>query len=157
MPKKSAGLLIFRRRSETSPEVLLGHPGGPFWARKDDGAWTIPKGLVETGEDPLEAARREAFEEIGLHVEGDFRWLGQYRQPGGKLVLVWAVEPAVDIAADAIVSNSFLMEWPPRSGHRQAFPEIDRAEWFPLKEAEAKILKGQRPMIGDLRNLLKIA
>nr|CAD6409020.1 NUDIX domain-containing protein [Rhizobium sp. Q54] len=154
MPKKSAGLLIFRRRPGTSPEVLLGHPGGPFWARKDDEAWTIPKGLVENGEDPLEAARREAFEEIGLQVEGDFRWLGQYRQPGGKLVLVWAVEPAADIAADAIVSNSFLMEWPPRSGRQQAFPEIDRARWFLLEEAETKILKGQRPMIEDLRNLL---
>lgn len=92
MVKKSAGLLIYRR-IEGQPEVLLGHPGGPFWQRKDDGAWTIPKGLLEPDEDPLAAARREATEELGMAITGDFRWLGEYKQPGGKHILVWTVEP----------------------------------------------------------------
>lgn len=149
MVKRSAGLLIFRRTNGLI-EVLLGHPGGPFWRRKDDGAWTIPKGLVEPDEDPLLAAQREAAEELGISVQGDFHWLGQYKQPGGKLVLVWAVDPDTEINPAAIASNRFEMEWPPRSGRLQTFPEIDRAGWFSLNEARLKILKGQAPMLDDL-------
>ncbi|MCJ8519621.1 putative NUDIX family NTP pyrophosphohydrolase [Pseudorhizobium tarimense] len=152
MVKQSAGLAIFRRGGD-GIEVLLCHPGGPFWSRKDAGAWTIPKGLVDAGEDPLLAARREAHEELGTDVSGDFHWLGEYRQPGGKLVLVWAVEPQQPIDASAIVSNTFELEWPPRSGRKQSFPEIDQAEWFALEQARTKILKGQVPMLVDLEAL----
>ncbi|HEV7435505.1 MAG TPA: NUDIX domain-containing protein [Pseudorhizobium sp.] len=154
MARKSAGLLIFRHTGSRRVEVLLGHPGGPFWHRKDAGAWTIPKGLVEADEDPLLAARRETTEELGLKICGEFHWLGSYTQPGGKLVLAWAVEPQEEIDAAAIVSNGFEMEWPPRSGRLQTFPEIDRAAWFPLDEARDKILKGQAPMLDDLERWL---
>lgn len=148
MPKRSAGLLIFRY-SEGEPEILLVHPGGPFWARKDEGAWSIPKGLVEEGEDELAAAIRETAEEIGETVEGSFQWLGEYRQPGGKRVLVWSVEADPPIDQSHIVSNTFSMEWPPRSGRFQEFPEVDRAGWFSLDQARRKILKGQAPILGD--------
>ncbi len=154
MVKKSAGLLIYRQLGTSADgelEVLLGHPGGPFWQRKDDGAWTIPKGLLEGDEEPLAAARREAAEELGLEVDGDFRWLGEYKQPGGKRVLVWAVSPEAAIDPTSVGSNEFEMEWPPRSGRKQSFPEIDRADWFSLGEARRKILKGQAPMLDDLQ------
>ncbi|MEI9419161.1 NUDIX domain-containing protein [Mesorhizobium sp. Cs1321R2N1] len=147
MAKRSAGLLI-HRRGGNSIQVLLVHPGGPFWAKKDDGAWSIPKGLVDEGEDELAAARRETEEELGIKVEGPFARLGDYRQPGGKIVIAWSVEADIDVAS--MKSNTFTMEWPPRSGRMKEFPEVDRAGWFTLAEAEVKILKGQRPMLSDL-------
>jgi predicted NUDIX family NTP pyrophosphohydrolase len=146
MPIRSAGLLIYRRSAGTL-QVLLVHPGGPFWAKKDDGAWSIPKGLVDTNEDELAAAQREAEEELGIAVGGQFERLGSYRQPGGKIVIAWCVESDVD--TDAISSNSFVMEWPPRSGSMKEFPEVDRAGWFSLPEADVKILKGQRVILTD--------
>ena len=146
MPQKSAGLLIHRRIAGVF-EFLLAHPGGPFWARKDEGAWSIPKGLVGDNEDELEAAKREAEEELGVAVDGDFRPLGSYKQPGGKIVIAWSVE--ADIDADAVKSNMFTMEWPPKSGAMKEFPEVDKAGWFSLPEAGLKILKGQRAMLDD--------
>ena len=148
MPKRSAGLLIFRRQGGDL-QVLLVHPGGPFWARKDDGAWSIPKGLVEDGEDELGAAIREAAEEIGTTIEGSFERLGEYRQPGGKRVLVWAVEADPPIDEGHLVSNLFSLEWPPRSGVFRQFPEVDRGGWFSIAEARQKILKGQEPILND--------
>jgi predicted NUDIX family NTP pyrophosphohydrolase len=142
--KRSAGLLLHRTRPH-GPEFLLVHPGGPFWAKKDEGAWSIPKGLYETGEPPFEAARREFAEETGLPVEGDFIPLGEFRQPGGKIVSAWLVEADCDPAA--VRSNLFSMEWPPRSGKTAEFPEIDRAGWFAPEEAAVKILRGQRAVI----------
>jgi predicted NUDIX family NTP pyrophosphohydrolase len=146
MPKRSAGLLIHRTRAGIL-EFLLIHPGGPFWARKDEGAWSIPKGLVEEKEDELAAARREAGEELGVAIEGDFEPVGSYRQPGGKIVIAWSVEADVD--ADAVKSNMFTMEWPPRSGSMKEFREVDRAGWFSLPEASLKILGGQRAILDD--------
>ncbi|RUW50637.1 NUDIX domain-containing protein [Mesorhizobium sp. M8A.F.Ca.ET.021.01.1.1] len=154
MAKRSAGLLIYRR-SGGDIQVLLVHPGGPFWAKKDDGAWSIPKGLVDQGEDELAAARRETGEELGMKVEGAFARLGDYRQPGGKIVSAWSVEADIDVTA--ISSNTFTMEWPPRSGSMKEFPEVDRAGWFTLAEAEVKILQGQRPMLSDLAEQLGVA
>ena len=150
MAKKSAGLLLFRHRG--SVEVLLAHPGGPFWAKKDDGAWTIPKGELNDDEEPLAAAVRECHEELGVVVAGDFLPLAPIRQPGGKLVLAWAVE--ADFDPRLLHSNTFEMEWPPRSGKRQAFPEIDRAGWFSPEVARRKILAGQVPLIDELLDLL---
>ncbi|PDT14744.1 NUDIX hydrolase [Rhizobium sp. J15] len=149
MPVRSAGLLVYRL-FETRLEVLLVHPGGPFWARKDEGAWSIPKGLVEPGEDELSAAIRETREELGFDIPGDYAPLGEYRQPGGKVVVVWSVQvdPAFDV--DKITSSEFQMEWPPKSGRLQNFPEVDRAGWFSVAEAETKILKGQAAMLADL-------
>ena len=146
MPQKSAGLLIHRHIAGVF-EFLLVHPGGPFWARKDEGAWSIPKGLIGDNEDELAAAKREAEEELGVAVDGDFRPLGSYKQPGGKIVIAWSVE--ADIDANAIKSNMFSMEWPPKSGRLKEFPEVDRAGWFSLREAGLKILKGQRAMLDD--------
>jgi len=146
MPQKSAGLLIHRHIAGVF-EFLLVHPGGPFWARKDEGAWSIPKGLIGDNEDELAAAKREAEEELGVAIDGDFRPLGSYKQPGGKIVIAWSVE--ADIDANAIKSNMFSMEWPPKSGRLKEFPEVDRAGWFSLPEAGLKILKGQRAMLDD--------
>jgi len=151
MAKESAGLLFFRRRAGAL-EVLLVHPGGPFWARRDLGAWSIPKGEVLAGEDPLAAARREAREETGLRAAGPFVPLGAVRQRGGKRVAAWAVEGDFDPAA--LRSGRFEMEWPPRSGRRQSFPEVDRAAWFGLDEARARILPGQRPLLDALLVIL---
>ena len=153
MTKRSAGLLIYRR-STAGLEVLLVHPGGPFWSRKDDGAWSIPKGLIETGEDELAAAKREVAEELGLDIDGKFDFLGEYKQSGGKIVVVWAVEPGVEIDAGAIKSNSFEIEWPPRSGKNASFPEVDRAGWFSPDEAQRKILKGQADILTKLQGHL---
>jgi len=151
MPKQSAGLLLFRERAGRL-EVLLVHPGGPFWAKKDVGAWSLPKGEFEAGEDPLIAARREFEEETGFPPpSGDLVPLEPLRQPGGKTVHAWAVRGFLDAAA--IRSNTFTMEWPPRSGRRQAFPEIDRAAWFPLAEARRRILKGQAGFLDALEKL----
>ncbi|MBX4926326.1 NUDIX domain-containing protein [Rhizobium binae] len=151
MPVRSAGLLIYRLL-ESGPEVLLVHPGGPFWAKKDEGAWSIPKGLIEPGEDELSAAIREAREELGVEIEGAFAPLGEYRQPGGKVVVVWSVEAEVDV--ETVRSSEFQLEWPPRSGRFQNFPEVDRAGWFPTAEAESKLLKGQVAMLADLAKQL---
>jgi predicted NUDIX family NTP pyrophosphohydrolase len=138
--KQSAGLLLYRHNSD-GIEVLLGHPGGPFWRNKDQGSWSIPKGLIAEGETPLAAARREFAEETGYRPRGKSLPLGEARQPGGKLVHIWAVDEDWDAAS--LKSNMFEMEWPPRSGQRQSFPELDRAAWFDITEAKEKILKGQ--------------
>jgi predicted NUDIX family NTP pyrophosphohydrolase len=151
MAKISGGLLLYRLR-DGGPEVLLVHPGGPFWARKDAGAWSIPKGETAAGEQLLAAARREFEEETGFRVAGDFRALDPVRQPGGKLVHAWAVE--ADCDPDAIRSNTFEMEWPPGSGRRQAFPEVDRAAWLDFASARGKIATGQLPLINQLERLL---
>jgi predicted NUDIX family NTP pyrophosphohydrolase len=148
MPKRSAGLLLYRWR-EAELEVFLVHPGGPFWAKKDGGAWSIPKGEYLGTEDPLAAARREFTEETGFTPEGDPTPLGEVRQSGGKLVTAWAVEGDCDPAA--IVSNEFPMEWPPRSGKMKNFPEVDRAAWFPLSVAETKLLPAQTAFLHRLR------
>jgi predicted NUDIX family NTP pyrophosphohydrolase len=152
MPQQSAGLLMFRRSGSTV-EVLLVHPGGPYWARKDDGAWSIPKGLFEDGEDALAAARREFEEETGHVTEGPFAELGVFRQPSGKRVHAFAVEGEFDL--ESFKSNSFAMEWPPRSGRITKFPEADRAAWFGEAEAVVKITRGQRPIIGALLGQLR--
>ncbi|MBY3382770.1 NUDIX domain-containing protein [Rhizobium laguerreae] len=146
---RSAGLLIHRRICKDY-EVLLVHPGGPFWARKDEAAWSIPKGLIETGEDELAAAIRETAEELGVAVDGRFTPLGEYRQPGGKIVVAWSIEADPVLDVNAIRSSKFEIEWPPRSGRLTSFPEVDRAGWFSLREAAIKLLKGQRPMLADL-------
>ena len=147
MPHRSAGILLYRRR-RGGVEVLLVHPGGPFWARKDDGAWSIPKGGYEPGEDPLAAAKREFAEETGAQLHGEAVTLGSFRQSAAKIVDVWAVEGEFDPAG--LVSNTFAMEWPPRSGRMCEIPEVDRAEWFTPEVATRKILRGQRPIIEAL-------
>ncbi|HZM15918.1 MAG TPA: NUDIX domain-containing protein, partial [Candidatus Krumholzibacteria bacterium] len=147
MPKKSAGLLLYREVSGRL-EVLLVHPGGPFWAQKDDGAWSIPKGEIGDGEDPLTAARREFEEETGFSAEGEVIPLHTLRQPSGKLVHAFAMQK--DIDASRVQSNTFDMEWPPRSGKYQAFPEVDRAAWFSLASARSKIVQGQAGFLSQL-------
>ena len=144
---QSAGLLLFRGHA-TDLEVLLGHPGGPFWQNKDDGAWSIPKGLIGADEAPLSAARREFAEETGHNPEGPFLPLGEAPQPGGKVVQAWAVEGDWDAAL--IRSNTFEMEWPPKSGRRQSFPEIDRIAYFALPAAKTKIIAYQLPLLLEL-------
>ncbi len=151
MPKKSAGLLVHRLRANAL-QVLLVHPGGPFWAKKDAGAWSIPKGEYVDGEDPLAVARRELKEETGLEVDGEFVKLAPVRQPSGKIVTAWALRADVD--PGEFRSNSFAMEWPPKSGRMQEFPEVDRAEWFGIDQAREKILKGQLPLLEQLLTLL---
>jgi len=147
MPTKpSAGLLLFRR-SAGALEVLLVHPGGPFWASKDDGAWSIPKGQIEDNEDPLAAARREVEEETGASPSGTFIALTPVRQTGGKVVHTWAIES--DFDPSSLRSNLFEMEWPPKSGKRAMFPEVDRAEWFDLATAARKILESQAIVLRD--------
>jgi predicted NUDIX family NTP pyrophosphohydrolase len=141
----SAGVLVYRRRP--APEFLLVHPGGPYWRNRDDGAWSIPKGLVESG-DLLECAKREFAEETGLHAPGPFTALTPLRQKSGKLVHVFAAE--ADLALGGFSSNLFDMEWPPKSGKRQNFPEVDRIAYFDLRTAQRKILPGQRPFIDEL-------
>ncbi len=154
MARESAGLLIWRRRP-AGLEVLLGHMGGPYWARKDAGAWTLFKGEIEPGETPLAAARREALEETGLAIEGPLVPLGTTRQAGGKLVHAFAAE--ADIDPVAVRSNSFEIEWPPRSGRRQAFPEIDRAAWLGLGEARGKLVKAQAAFLDRLEGAVDAA
>ena len=146
MVQRSAGLLMFRRRDTT--EVLLVHPGGPFWAKKDDGAWSIPKGLFEEGEDALAAAKREFEEETGHVPRGAPIELGIFRQPSGKRIHAFALQSEFDLGT--FRSNSFSMEWPPRSGRTAEFPEADRAGWFGRLDALKKITKGQRPIIEAL-------
>lgn len=147
MPQRSAGIVLYRRR-RGGVEVLLVHPGGPFWAKKDEGAWSIPKGLYVPGEDALAAARRELAEETGAQPEGEAVALGTFRQSAAKIVDVWALEGEFDPAD--LRSNTFTMEWPPRSGRLIEVPEVDRAAWFTPDEAARKLLKGQRPILEAL-------
>lgn len=150
---RSAGLLLWRRHAGPI-EVLLGHMGGPYWARKDAGAWTIPKGEYDDAEDPFRAAQREFAEELGVPAPtGATIPLGEVVQPGGKHVIAWAVEGDLDPAV--AVSNTFEIEWPPRSGRRATFPELDRVAWWGLTEARTKILSGQRPLLDRLAAALE--
>jgi predicted NUDIX family NTP pyrophosphohydrolase len=151
VPKRSAGLLMYRGAGARL-ELLLVHPGGPFWAKKDLGAWSIPKGEYAADEDPLAVAQREFAEETGTRPRGKFRPLGEVAQAGGKRVSAWAVEGDFDPAA--LVSNTFETEWPPRSGRKRSFPEVDRAEWLAPEAARQKILAGQRAFIDRLLKLL---
>jgi predicted NUDIX family NTP pyrophosphohydrolase len=151
MAKKSAGLLLYRKVDD-SVEVFLVHPGGPFWAKKDDGAWSIPKGELTEGEEALEAAKREFQEETGFAVEGRFEALEPVKQASGKIVYAWAIEG--DIDSSAIRSNNFSMEWPPGSKKIRKFPEVDRGGWFALATARQKILTGQSPLLEELVRIL---
>lgn len=156
--KRSAGILLFRRRGGAEPEFLLVHPGGPFWKRKDEGAWSIPKGQIEPGEEPRACAIRELEEELGPAPELDPEQLvelGSIRQRGGKVVEAWAAEGEFDPAA--LDSNTFSMEWPPRSGDQREFPEVDRAEWFDLETARTKILPAQGEFLDRLLERLGLA
>ncbi|GAA3574898.1 NUDIX domain-containing protein [Amycolatopsis ultiminotia] len=145
--RRSAGLLLFRRSGDRV-EVLLGHMGGPFWAKKDEAAWSLPKGELADGEEPESAARREFAEELGLPApDGPWRELGEVRQ-SGKVVRAWAVEADLDPAA--VVPGTFDLEWPPRSGKVQQFPELDRVGWFDLETAREKLVKGQRAFLDRL-------
>jgi predicted NUDIX family NTP pyrophosphohydrolase len=147
VPKRSAGILMFRRR-DGEIEVLLMHPGGPFWAKKDAGAWSIPKGEYAQGEDALAVAKREFEEETGARPDGKFLPLGEVVQAGGKIVTAWALEGDFDPAT--LTSNRFELEWPPKSGRKVSFPEVDRAQWFCPAEARHKILPAQREFITRL-------
>ncbi len=148
--KTSAGLLLFRRRGEL--EVFLVHPGGPFWAKKDAGAWSLPKGEIGAGEDPLETAKREFTEETGFTVDGEFRQLEPVKQSGGKVVQAWAIEADCDPAQ--LRSNRFSMEWPPKSGKVREFPEVDRAAWFNIPEAGKRINPAQKGFLDQLISAL---
>lgn len=150
--KQSAGLLLYRRRDEL--EVFLVHPGGPFWAKKDLGAWSIPKGEFAEGEEPLAAAKREFAEETGFAIAGNFHPLDPIKQSGGKVVHVWAIEADCDPLH--IKSNLFEIEWPPKSGNRQKFPEVDRAAWFSVTEARRHLVAGQVGLLEQLVALISI-
>jgi predicted NUDIX family NTP pyrophosphohydrolase len=154
MPKRSAGILMYRRAGAVI-EVLLVHPGGPFWARKDLGAWSIPKGEYAEGEEPLAVAMREFEEETGARPSGKFLPLGEIVQPGRKVVTAWAMEGDFDVGA--LKSNLFELEWPPKSGRKASFPEVDRAEWFSIEDARKKILPGQSAFLDRLLSALGAA
>jgi predicted NUDIX family NTP pyrophosphohydrolase len=145
--KRSAALLVYKQTPD-GIRVFLVHPGGPFWAKKDLGAWSIPKGEFDEAEDGLAAAKREFLEEVGQSIDGDFIALTPVKQRGGKIVHTWAVEGEVDEAA--IKSNEFEMEWPPRSGRQTRFPEVDQGRWFSIAEASRRILPGQAPILEEL-------
>jgi predicted NUDIX family NTP pyrophosphohydrolase len=154
MPKRSAGLLLFRYRDDLI-EVFLVHPGGPYWVNKDLGSWSIPKGEYEQNENPLEVAKREFEEETGSPLnaqDGKFIRLRKIKQPSGKVITAWAIE--ADCNAESITSNTFSIEWPPKSGKMQEFPEVDRAEWFSMDSAKEKIIKGQRGFLEELQKLI---
>jgi predicted NUDIX family NTP pyrophosphohydrolase len=151
MPKRSAGLLMYRRRNRQL-EVFLVHPGGPFWAKKDLGAWSISKGEYVEGEPPLEAARREFEEETGFAADGDFLELGAVQQAGGKVVMAWAFEGDCD--PSKLISNRCEIEWPPRSGRKIEILEVDRGDWFSIAEARERILKSQAPLLDRLQQNL---
>lgn len=153
MAKLSAGILVFRRPT-SDVEVFLVHPGGPFWEKKDVGAWSLPKGEYTQGEDPFSVAKREFEEETSLKIDGNFIALGDIRQPSGKVITAWAVEGEAD--PTRVKSNLFTMEWPPKSEQTQSFPEVDRAGWFVLSDARAKILKGQVGFLDRLQEKLEI-
>lgn len=153
MPKLSAGIMVYKQKSG-EPQVFLVHPGGPFWAKKDAGAWSVPKGEYSDGDDPFEAAKREFTEETGLMPpDGNFREL-QAVKYANKILTVWAVEGDIDAAK--IISNIFTLEWPPKSGQQQEFPEVDRAGWFSLAVAQEKLVKGQTPLLTQLATVLKV-
>ena len=153
MARRSAGILL-HRLAHGAPEVLLVHPGGPFWARRDAGAWSIPKGEYEDGEDPRACALREFEEELGAALPpGELVDLGSVKQRGGKLVSAWAAEGDLDV--DSVHSNTFTMEWPPRSGRTAEFPEIDRAEWFGVEEAREKLVEAQTEFLDRLLERLR--
>ncbi len=154
MPRKSAGILLYRFQKD-GVEVFLVHPGGPFWVNKDLGSWSVPKGEYNDDEDALKAAQREFQEETGLSIQGNFIELGEVRQPSGKRVMVWALEN--DQEVENIRSNTFQLEWPPKSGKMQEFPEVDRGGWFSLPEARQKILKGQISFLDKLEEKIKTA
>jgi len=151
MPKTSAGLLMYRLAQNTI-QVLLVHPGGPFWEKKDEGAWSTPKGEAEPGEDLLAVARREFREELGLEATGPFVALAPVKQKGGKVVHAWAFEGDCD--PSQIASNTFTMEWPPKSGRQMEFPEVDRADFFDLETAKRKVNPGQVPLLAELETLV---
>ena len=154
MPSRSAGLLPYRFAGDRTLEVLIVHPGGPFWAKKDEGAWSVAKGEYELGQDPEQAACREFAEELGQEFPPGSRIdLGEIRQPSGKLVRVWAVES--DLEVGHVVSNEFEMEWPPHSGRRGSWPEVDRAEWVSAESAKHKLSKGQVGFVERLVTLLQ--
>ena len=150
---QSAGILLFRVKDERL-QVLLAHPGGPFWSGKDEGAWSIPKGMFDNDEEPLQAAKRELFEETGIIAEGEFIDLGSIRLPSRKIVHIWAMRSDWDAIVGQITSNNFSLEWPKGSGIRREYPEIDRVEWFDVEAAKKKIVKGQA---GFIDRLVKIA
>lgn len=150
--KLSAGILLYRKR-EGLLEVFLVHPGGPFWKNKDDGAWSIPKGECDEGADLLSEAKREFMEETGAALRGEFQPLTPVRQAGRKLIYAWAVEGELD--PGKLRSNTFVMEWPPRSGKQQEFAEVDRGAWFTLATARSKLLSGQRPLLDELSRLIR--
>ena len=149
--KRSAGILLYKVNHSNEIAFFLVHPGGPFFAKKDNGFWTIPKGEIEPDEDPLATAKREFEEETGTEPTGDFITLGEIKQKGGKIVQAWAVEGDLDI--EKIKSNNFEIEWPPKSGQKKSFPEIDKAGWFSLTEAKAKINEAQYVFITRLAEL----
>jgi predicted NUDIX family NTP pyrophosphohydrolase len=154
MPKRSAGLLIYKYNGENVVEVLLVHPGGPFFTKKDVGVWSIPKGEYEDGEDALEVSKRELKEETGNTINnGKFVQLKPVTIKSGKQIIAWAVE--TDFEKCFICSNNFEMEWPPRSGKKQSFPEVDKANWFSIKAAKEKINPGQLPLLDELVEMLK--
>ncbi|MDQ5984466.1 MAG: hypothetical protein CSYNP_00161 [Syntrophus sp. SKADARSKE-3] len=153
MAKLSAGLLMYRQ-NDRGIEVLLVHPGGPYWANKDDGAWSIPKGEYTEGEEPLGAAKREFLEETGIIPDGEFRALSTLKQPSGKKIAAWAFEGDCD--STSIKSNTFTIEWPPHSGKQAEFPEIDRAGWFRAREAVKKLSKGQVGFVEELCRILNV-
>jgi predicted NUDIX family NTP pyrophosphohydrolase len=152
MPRVSAGLLMYRFQ-EGRLQVLLAHPGGPFFKNKDDGAWTVPKGEIEPGEDLLEAAKREFEEETGVTPTGPFTALSPIKQKGGKIVHAWAFKGDCD--PGAIVSNTFRMEWPPKSGRQIEFPEMDRADFFDVSAARQKIKAAQMPLVEEIEGIVK--
>lgn len=151
--KLSAGVLLYRLRSG-EPQVFLVHPGGPFWEKKDEGVWSIPKGVYEEGDDPLTTAKREFQEETGSQVSGEFRALTSLTQPSGKVVSAWAIEGDLDAAT--VKSNTFSLEWPPHSGTMREFPEVDRGGWFDLPTARMKLQSGQRGFLDQLQQLLNL-
>ncbi|UCF86549.1 MAG: NUDIX domain-containing protein [Nitrospiraceae bacterium] len=151
MPKISAGIVMFRFQNR-APQVFLVHPGGPFWANKDLGAWSIPKGLPDQEENLLAAAQREFREETGFTVSGNFLQLTPVKQKSGKVIHAWAVEG--DCNPGEVKSNTFSLEWPPRSGKQQEFPEVDRAAWFDIKEARERIIPGQLGLLEELQQIL---
>ena len=152
MAKTSAGLLVYRNKQDYL-EVFLVHPGGPFWKKKDKKAWSIPKGEFEAPEQPLDAAIREFEEETGFSVKGEFLPLTPVKQPGGKIVYAWAIQG--DFDPGKFISNTFNITWPPGSGKKQQFPEIDKAAWFDIPAAIEKILKGQIPLLQELQNIVE--
>ena len=152
MPKQSAGILVYRKKFDRL-EFLLAHPGGPYFAKKDEGAWTIPKGEFDDGEDPLTVAQREFQEEIGQAITGNFTPLRQIKQKGGKIVYAWLTQGDLDVSA--VHSNTFSIEWPPKSGKQQEFPEVDRAEWFDMESAARKIKPAQLDLLLEAQSIIR--